>query len=500
MSTHHFSRRDFLMAAGAVIPALRLETILRNPYAPTPRLHETAGASLRIRGRVRVRGRGLAGVAVTDGLEIVTTGRDGSYELLTSAGREHVYISIPAGHRIPKNTTGTARFYQPIPPNAGTEMAATFDLEPLEHADQRHTLLLLPDPQTQDAQEMKWFHEQTVPDVRKTVASLGDREVFGVSCGDIMFDNLELFPDYERAVTTMGIPFFQVVGNHDLDQKNPTDERSTETFCGRFGPRYCSFDRGAVHYVVLDDVFWHGTSYIGYLGSDQLTWLERDLARIERGRTVIVLLHIPVIGSQHLRRDQRSPQVGMAIMNREAFYKLLSPYKAHVVAGHTHENEHVFEHGVHEHVSGTVCGGWWTGPICGDGTPSGYSVYDVDGESVSWRYQATGKDPGHQIRVYRRGADPRAADEIVANVWDWDPEWRVVWYEGGERRGLMSRRRGLDPLSVELHAGPSLPPRRTWVDPYVTDHLFYAPVSRDARDIKIEATDRFGRTHVGTLG
>jgi hypothetical protein len=150
-------------------------------------------------------------------------------------------------------------------------------------------------------------------------------------------------------------------------------------------------------------------------------------------------------------------------------------------------------------VSGTVCGAWWSGPICGDGTPSGYSVYEVNGESVSWRYQATGRDPGYQLRVYPRGADPKAPDEIVANVWDWDPEWTVVWYEGGDRRGTMARRRGLDPFSVKLHTGPDLPPRRPWVEPYITGHLFYAPVSENARDVRVEATDRFGRVYSAKL-
>lgn len=498
MPTPGLSRRQFLVAAGIALPALRLERILRDPYAPAPRPRRLP-TPLRIRGRVRSRGRGLARVGVTDGLQVVTTATDGSYELVTTSDREFVHLSLPAGYRVPLNPTGTARFYQPIPRDAGRELTASFDLEPLDRPDGRHACLLLPDPQTEDAHEMRWLHEQSVPDVRRTVEQLGDREVFGVACGDIMFDKLELFPDYERAVAAMGIPFFQVVGNHDLDQQNLTDERSTDTFSRYFGPRYYSFDRGTVHYVVLDDVFWHGTTYIGYLAGDQLSWLERDLARIEPGRTVIVLLHIPVLGSTHLRRDQRSPGSSVAVMNREALYRLLAPYQAHVLAGHMHENEHLFENGVHEHVSGTVSGAWWSGPICGDGTPSGYSVYEVSGESVSWRYQATGKDAGHQIRVYPRGADPRAPDELVANVWDWDLEWQVVWYEGGDRRGTMSRRRGLDPLSVELHTGPALPPRRTWVEPYVTDHLFYAPVSSDARDVRVEATDRFGRVYTAGL-
>jgi 3',5'-cyclic AMP phosphodiesterase CpdA len=48
-----------------------------------------------------------------------------------------------------------------------------------------------------------------------------------------------------------------------------------------------------VHYVVLHDVFWHGAGYVGYLGADQLAWLAADLARVERGRTVVVCTHIP---------------------------------------------------------------------------------------------------------------------------------------------------------------------------------------------------------------
>ncbi len=498
MSSPSFSRRQFLIAAGAALPALRLESLLRDPYAPY-RSRPIAAPPLRIRGRVRVGRRGLARVGVTDGLQTVETANDGSFELITTADREFVAVSLPAGYRIPLNPTGTARCYQPNPREARGDLSAVFDLEALGQSDERHVCLLLPDPQTQDAQEMQWLHEQTVPDVRRTVGALGGREVFGVTCGDLMFDHLEFFPDYEKAVAAMGVPFFQVIGNHDTDYAATSDERSSDTFCGYFGPRYYSFDRGAVHYVALDDVFWDGTDYIGYLSGDQLRWLAGDLARIERGRTVIVLTHIPALGSSHVRNGKRSPEPSMAIMNREALYRLLEPYKAHVLVGHTHETEHGFSHGVHEHVSGTVCGAWWSGPICADGTPSGYSVYELDGEAVSWRYQATGRDSGYQLRVYPRGADPQAPDEIVANVWDWDPEWSVVWYEGGARRGAMSRRRGKDPLSVKLHTGPDLPPRRPWVEPYPTDHLFYAPVPEEARDVRVEATDRFGRVYSAAL-
>jgi calcineurin-like phosphoesterase family protein len=497
----HYTRRSFLETTTSTLVALgALPSVLaRDPYAPwVPRPGPATGTpgAVRVRGVVRARGRGVAGVALSDGLRVVSTGRDGRFELVSDTGREFVSLSLPSGYAVPTSATGTARLHRPFAPDARGEMSAAFDLTPLAdgRADARHACLLLADVQTQDEQEMRWFHEQTVPDVLETIARL-DRETFGIACGDIMYDKLEFYPDYERGVKGMGVPFFQVVGNHDLDLDGRTDEASTATFARHFGPGHYSFDRGEVHYAVLDDVFWHGAGYFGYVGADQLAWLTADLARVERGRTVIVALHIPVLGSRHVRDGQESPGTSTSVNNREALYRLLEPYRAHILSGHMHEHEHVFEQGTHELVSGTVCGAWWSGPICADGTPNGYTVLEVDGSSVTWRYKCTGHPAEHQIRPYPRGADPQSPHEIVANVWDWDPEWTVTWYENGEPRGPMARRVGRDPRSVELHTGPSLPPRRKWVEPYPTAHLFYAPAAAGARALRVEARDRFGRTY-----
>ena len=95
--------------------------------------------------------------------------------------------------------------------------------------------------------------------------------------------------------------------------------------------------------------------------------------------------------------------------------------EAHLISGHTHENEHVFEGGIHEHVHGAVCGAWWSGPICYDGTPNGYGIYEVRGEQITWQYKSTGYDRSYQMRVYDRGSDPSAPGELVANIWDADP-------------------------------------------------------------------------------
>jgi hypothetical protein len=123
----------------------------------------------------------------------------------------------------------------------------------------------------------------------------------------------------------------------------------------------------------------------------------------------------------------------------------------------------------------------------------------VSGAELRWRYKSTGQPVEHQLRVYPRGADPAAPTDIVANVWDWDPEWTLVWYEGADRRGDLSRRIGRDPSSVELHTGAERPPRREWVEPTPTGHLFYVAVPAEARDVRVEATDRWGRVYAAPV-
>ena len=185
----------------------------------------------------------------------------------------------------------------------------------------------------------------------------------------------------------------------------------------------------------------------------------------------------------------------MVVNNRQALYDILASYRAHIIAGHQHESEHVVDGGIQTHVAGAVCGAWWTGPVCADGTPNGYAVYEVNGEDISWRYKATGEPADLQIRAYNRGTDPAALSEVIANVWDWDPAWTVVWYEDGIRKGKMEQRRGFDPLASQLYRGPDVPRKHPWADPWQADHLFRAAITPSANEVRIEATDGFGRVY-----
>lgn len=494
------SRRHFIRTtAGAGLGLALAEQIIADPFRPLLAATEQR-TFFKVRGVVKARGKGLANVVVSDGLTAVATGKDGTFSFGADSSSRLVFVSLPGGYDVPVSQFGTAAIFKELPSRPAGEVTVQWDLTPSAEGDDHHGFLLLADPQMLDAADVASFSAETIPDVIETRRRLGSLPLFGVSCGDIMFDHLQFFPDYEKAVQRTGIPFFQVLGNHDVDGIARTDEASAETFLRHFGPTNYSFNRGEVHYVVFDDVLWIGDGYIGYLNQAQLDWLRADLSFVERGKTVIVFMHIPSYCTQHVREGKPRPDRNLVVVNRDLLYRALEPFKAHVIVGHMHESEHLTDGGAHVHVCGAVCGAWWTGPICGDGTPKGYGVYEIKGSDVRWRYKSTGFEPDHQIAVYAAGSDPKVPESIVANVWDYDPGWRVVWYESGERKGEMERRRGLDPLAAKLYEGESLPPRHGWADPYVTDHLFLARPSEPGKKIVVEATDRWGRVARATLG
>ncbi|MBC6611104.1 calcineurin-like phosphoesterase C-terminal domain-containing protein [Hymenobacter sp. BT507] len=495
-------RRKFLQSLGLLSAGVSLPlapAAVAELAEPKAAPHKLDLAPLTIKGRVHTSGKGLAGVPVTDGYNIVLTDQSGRYTLTSNSTTEFVYLTLPRGYQIPQEK-GVARFYQPIKPGQKS-MTADFALQKLPGDDTKHTFMVWADPQMIDKKDTHELITVSAPDLKALAAEYNSPNTFAIGCGDLVWDHFELFEDYKQAVDITGIPFFQVIGNHDMNIKARSDDGSAETFKSLFGPTYYSFNRGEVHYVVLDNVFFIGPpkKYIGYLTETQLQWLEQDLSHVKPGSTVVVALHIPVDSGDKRRNQLKDESLGGVVANRHELYRLLKPYTAHIMSGHTHVCEKIFHENTIEHTHGAVCGAWWTGPICTDGTPSGYGVYEVDGPNIKWYYKSFGKDRNHQFRSYPKGANPDRPDDFVVNVWNWDPEWQVVWFENGQRQGPMHQQTSLDPMAVQLQAGDKRPAKHKWVDPTLTDHLFYARPSKDAKEIRVEVTDRFGQQYTETV-
>jgi Icc-related predicted phosphoesterase len=351
---------------------------------------------------------------------------------------------LPSGYKIPQSQFRTAEFFKPID-QSKEENILSFDLEYYD-TDENHSFLLLADPQTQTMADVELFRNESIPDIRNFVADKNRDLIFGVSCGDIMFDDLKLYPEYEKAVEATGLPFFQVFGNHDAETLAKTDEQSISTFTRHFGPNYYSFNRGEIHYVVLDNIFWFGAGYLGYINKEQLDWLSNDLAFVEKGKTVVVFMHIPIYTKIHERVNEKKPGNSVVVTNRQLLYKILESYKSYVICGHMHESEFLNDGGCDIHICGAVSGGWWTGPICHDGTPNGYMVYNANGSSLKWKYKSTGLPFDHQMRLYKNYSFEDKNGLILANVWGYNEKWKLNYYEDGVKAGKFRKINSLDPL------------------------------------------------------
>ncbi|MGB6650361.1 MAG: metallophosphoesterase N-terminal domain-containing protein, partial [Bacteroidota bacterium] len=122
------TRRRFIRGMGGVaIGAVIADRLMADPYSPLP-FEVMTRRGIRVRGAVRAGGRGLSGVAVSDGISVVRSGTDGAFELVTDSSRPYIFLSLPSGYEIPTGPAGTASLYKPLRPNKANEMDTVWDL------------------------------------------------------------------------------------------------------------------------------------------------------------------------------------------------------------------------------------------------------------------------------------------------------------------------------------------------------------------------------------
>jgi len=462
-------RRSFLQSLGFIAGSAFI-SLNSNAFANLNR-------DKAIRGKVTDKNRGVANVVISDGFSVVKTDAKGEYSINLNEKATNLFMSTPAGFEF-KTNANIAKQYEVL----GARNEYDFTLTKLKKNDAKHNFIIWADPQVRTKDDVQQMMETSVPDTIETIKSLGPNAlVHGICVGDLAWDFLEYFEDYNKAVAMMGIPFFQALGNHDMNYREGGDDTSDRTFKEFFGPTYYSFNRGKAHYVVMDDVRYLGVerTYDGHISEAQLNWLSKDLEHVRKEDLLIINLHIPVHNS---------------IKNKEELYKVLEGFtNVHIMSGHTHFNVNNITDNVFEHNHGAVCGAWWSGQICSDGTPRGYGVYEVNGNELKWYYKPTGISKAHQISLT---VDTLTNQKrLLANIWNWDPKWKIEYELDGKNMGSLEQQTGNDPQAVKLNAAGKPAKGRAFTKPTQTDHLFMAHFKPEVKQVKVIATDRFGNKY-----
>ena len=451
-------------------------------------------------------GSPVAGVAVSDGVTIVQTDAEGAYELPYRDNAEFVFVSVPSGYDIPLDDTGSPLMYKRVS-SAGQY---DFTLHPQADggkADSAHVMLVFSDPQVLNGYDDHRFRYETVEDVLALKASYPEgTRFYGICVGDIVWDWYDANSLMKQYFEAMGFPNFMTIGNHDHNCQ-ATDQGSTakqdsvadDKFTKVFGPTYYSFNIGAIHYVVLDNVLYTGHNgskdYNCGLTTEQQNWLQQDLALVPNGTPVVVSFHIPTRSMTGVLTNLKQ------WINKGAVVQ-------HLLSGHTHTNI-VTEHSARliERTMGAAEGAFWCSNWCVDGSPNGYMVYESKGPKGydRWYYKATGYPKTYQIRTFPVSsidAGNGKTDCVLANVWSYDSKSQVYIYENGVKH-VMRQFTGIDPkvYDVMLEAGDTRPnypgsdggtiaSKNPGAD--ATSHLFYYEPEDPNAEFVVEYTDRFG--------
>lgn len=441
-------------------------------------------------GYITCKGAGVANVMVTNGFDCVLTDQEGRYTMPFNRAARFVYVTTPSGY-LPMHKASTPCYFQKIKKGIFTY---DFSLIKNPREDIRHTFLVQTDVQLGKAEEISGYvrYLQDLQGYMKE--TMKSEELFIVDCGDIVGNAHALYPLYLKACDTLDVPIYRAIGNHDMEYGVRSYEHSYKTFEQFFGPIYYSFNRGMAHYVILNNNYYINRDYryIGYIDECQLQWLEKDLSFVPKDHLVFIFMHIPTSSTKELQFNALLPD---ETSNAASLYNILKGYDAHILTGHSHNNWNVvFTDSLMEHNTAAVCGTFWKSDICTDGTPSGYGVYQVNGNKVSWKYKSAGYPIDYQFRAYPTGVSDEYPEDIIVNVWNWDEQWKVEWYEDGKCMGNMERFEGYDPAAKTICADRE---RMVydWIMPIKTEHLFRAtPYKKDAL-VEVRVTDRFGNIY-----
>lgn len=464
---------------------------------------------------------GVPGIAVSNQREIVTTDADGRWSL-PHTDDTIFFVIKPSGWATPVNAQQLPQFYYIHKPNGSPENfryagvsptgplpeSIDFALTKAEEPEQ-FKAIFFGDPQPRDIDEIDYIAHDVLAELVGTDAK------FGVTLGDIMFDNLNLFEPSNANIALVGIPWYNVLGNHDINFDSPNDADSDETFHRIFGPNYYSFDYGPVHFIVLDDVEWGvmrpdgKRTYQGGLDERQLEFIKNDLALVPEEKLVVLMMHIPLT----------------TVENRTELYRLIEqrPYSLSI-SGHTHWQAHQFigeEDGwrgpkPHHHiVNVTVCGTWWKGEkdevgiphaTMRDGAPNGYSIINFDGTSHTLDFKAARQPAKYQLNIHAPDEIAAAAGpetSVYVNVFNGSKDSEVRM-RIGESKEWISLEKTLEPDPYysevrEREIERELDPKMQLNAPINSDHLWKATLpaglSPGPHLIQVEATDAYGRKH-----
>ena len=472
--------------------------------------------------------KGIANVAVSNGLDVMLTDKNGLYKLPVEDDNI-LFVIKPEGYQVLLDTNNIPRFYHihkplgspdslkfaGVEPTGELPRSVDFALYPV-HEESSFRCIIFGDPQMRDDEELEYFEKGVVREL------VGEKDaLFGISLGDLAYDNLAVHPGYKNTIGKIGLPWYQVLGNHDMNLDVGVDSLSDETYERNFGPPNYAFNYGNAHFIVLDNILYPDprgiTSYYGGFRKDQLTFIANNLKYVPKDKLIILAFHIPLLSPDFYNNDVFNDE------DRKQLFSLLSDYPNTLsLSAHTHLQRHNFyteqegwmqDKPHHEFNIGTTSGDWYSGKLTDggyppatmrDGTFRGYAFLNIDDNTYTIDYKSTGEDADFVMNITAPSIVPqgnRSSYQVHVNFFIGTPTDVVEFRVDSGPWKQMTSVLDFDPYYLHLQyewdmTAELLPGRRPSAARQST-HLWRAALPTNlplgTRIIEVRARDMFGR-------
>jgi len=467
---------------------------------------------------------GLSGISVSNGRDVVQSDSEGKWSLSVTDDTG-IFVIKPANYSVRTNENMVPQYFylhklngspklekSGVEPTGELPMSIDFPLvynkEPLKYSS-----LFFGDTQASSPHEVHYINHDVVEEL------IGTDAKFGITLGDIVGHDVDLFAGISQGIGQIGIPWHYIFGNHDSNQDAKTNKTRDETFEKYFGPSTYAFEYGQVVFIGFNNVYFNSKGrYNPRFTDDQVEFVKNYLAFVPEDKLIVMMMHIPIFTAE----------------NHEQIFELLKDRpNTFSISAHVHDqinlflNEDMGWNGAEPHhhlINATVCGSWWVGQIdevgiphstMNDGAPNGYSIITFDGNKYSVEFKAARKPADYQMNIYapnKVNAASLDTTKILVNVFA-GSEKSIVEMKIGETEKWhkLESVKVIDPQGLRMHnLSPLMEQKFNGVDieeilgwkmdyPHISHHMWEGNLNPSlevgVHTITVRTTDMYGQTY-----
>lgn len=192
--------------------------------------------------------------------------------------------------------------------------------------------------------------------LKATVKSINDEKgiSFVIFTGDnIDSPNAEYLPEFVKIVNKLDVPYYLVIGNHDVFKNNGLSKVQyleivkDNNFLYKYKTPNYVFKKNGFVFIVVDGAKEIVPGSNGYYKKDTLEWLDKQLTKYKNDK-VVIFQHFPLIMNKELTSHM--------VYKKDEYLNILDKHDnvITIITGHLHTNYEVMRNGVYHITSPTL--------------------------------------------------------------------------------------------------------------------------------------------------